>query len=77
MWGHLASRATRPEVKAAIRCPPVGPERADPPPRPLAPGSPLCRGNAPGRALDGLEIALKGGQGGGPAYFNQVRDGGA
>jgi len=42
---------------------------------PLAPGSPLCRGHAPGGALDGLEIALKGGQVGGPAYFNQARDG--
>jgi len=39
---------------------------------PLAPGSPLCRGHAPGRALDGLEIALKGGQGSGPAYSSQV-----
>ncbi len=44
---------------------------------PLAPGSPLCRGHAPGRSLDGLETALKGGQVGGPAYFSQVRDGGA
>jgi uncharacterized protein YgbK (DUF1537 family) len=42
---------------------------------PIAPGSPLCRGHAPGGVLDGLEIALKGGQVGGPAYFNQVRDG--
>ena len=42
---------------------------------PIAPGSPLCRGHAPGGALDGLEIALKGGQVGGAAYFNQVRDG--
>jgi uncharacterized protein YgbK (DUF1537 family) len=43
---------------------------------PLAPGSPLCRAHAPGGALDGLEIALKGGQVGGPAYFSQARDGG-
>ena len=42
---------------------------------PIAPGSPLCRGHAPGGALDGPEIALKGGQVGGAAYFNQVRDG--
>jgi len=47
---------------------------------PIAPGSPLCLGHAPGQALDGptldgLEIALKGGQVGGAAYFNQVRDG--
>ncbi len=44
---------------------------------PLAPGSPLCRSHAPGCALDGLEIALKGGQVGDPAYLSQVRDGGA
>ncbi len=37
----------------------------------------VSRGPAPGRALDGLEIALEGGQVGGPAYFSQVRDGGA
>jgi len=43
---------------------------------PLAPGSPLCRGHGPGGDLDGLEIALKGGQVGGPAYFSQARDGG-
>jgi uncharacterized protein YgbK (DUF1537 family) len=42
---------------------------------PIAPGSPLCRGHAPGGALDGLEIALKGGQVGGAAYFRQVLDG--
>ena len=32
---------------------------------PIAPGSPLCRAHAPG-GFDGLEIALKGGQVGGP-----------
>jgi uncharacterized protein YgbK (DUF1537 family) len=42
---------------------------------PIAPGSPLCRGHAPGGALDGLEIALKGGQVGGATYFRQVLDG--
>ncbi|WGF90118.1 four-carbon acid sugar kinase family protein [Marinivivus vitaminiproducens] len=42
---------------------------------PTAPGSPLCRGHAPGRALDGIEIALKGGQVGGPDYFGAVRQG--
>ena len=47
------------------------------PAMPLAPGSPLCRGHGPHRALDGLEIALKSGRIGGPAYFRQVRDGGA
>jgi len=42
---------------------------------PIAPGSPRCRGHAPGGALDGLEIALKGGQVGGVTYFRQVLDG--
>jgi uncharacterized protein YgbK (DUF1537 family) len=36
---------------------------------PLAPGSPLCRAHARERGLDGLEIALKGGQVGGPDYL--------
>ncbi len=39
---------------------------------PLAPGSPLCRGHS-GRTDGDIEIALKGGQVGGPAYFEQVR----
>jgi uncharacterized protein YgbK (DUF1537 family) len=30
--------------------------------RPMAPGSPLCRAEAPGSPLDGLEILFKGGQ---------------
>ncbi|HET6519293.1 MAG TPA: four-carbon acid sugar kinase family protein [Geminicoccaceae bacterium] len=42
---------------------------------PTAPGSPLCRGAAEDPALDGLEIALKGGQVGGPDYFEVVRRG--
>jgi ribulose-bisphosphate carboxylase large chain len=42
--------------------------------RPARPGSPLCRGYAPESALDGLEIALKGGQVGGATYFRQVLD---
>jgi 3-oxoisoapionate kinase len=45
----------------------------------LAPGAPLCRaffpGGAPGSPLDGLEIALKGGQMGGNDYFIKARDG--
>jgi 3-oxoisoapionate kinase len=44
---------------------------------PIAPGSPLCFAAADDPALDGLEIALKGGQVGGPDYFAQVRNGGA
>lgn len=35
----------------------------------LAPGAPLCRMAAPGRHLDGMEVALKGGQMGGTDYF--------
>jgi 3-oxoisoapionate kinase len=44
---------------------------------PIAPGSPLCFAAAADPAFDGLEIALKGGQVGGPDYFAQVRNGGA
>lgn len=42
---------------------------------PLAPGVPLCRAWTPGSPLDGLEIALKGGQVGPVDFFAQVRDG--
>jgi uncharacterized protein YgbK (DUF1537 family) len=42
---------------------------------PLAPGVPLCRGSAPGSPLDGLEMALKGGQIGPEDFFARVRDG--
>ncbi|GJD53479.1 3-oxo-isoapionate kinase [Methylobacterium crusticola] len=41
----------------------------------LAPGVPLCRMHAAGRALDGVEIALKGGQMGGADFFDRVRAG--
>jgi uncharacterized protein YgbK (DUF1537 family) len=41
---------------------------------PLAPGSPLCRAYSNG-LLDGLEISFKGGQVGGPAFFEQARMG--
>jgi 3-oxoisoapionate kinase len=44
---------------------------------PIAPGSPLCFAATDDPALDGLEIALKGGQVGGPDYFAHVRNGGA
>lgn len=42
----------------------------------IAPGSPLCRAHADNRSRDGLELALKGGQIGGPDYFCAVRHGG-
>jgi uncharacterized protein YgbK (DUF1537 family) len=43
---------------------------------PLAPGSPLCRAHAPQESLDGLQLALKGGQLGKADFFGRVRDGG-
>ncbi|HKJ95337.1 MAG TPA: nucleotide-binding domain containing protein, partial [Gammaproteobacteria bacterium] len=42
---------------------------------PIAPGSPLCTAHADDPDLDGLEIALKGGQVGREAYFEHVRAG--
>lgn len=42
---------------------------------PLAAGVPLCRGYAQSSPLDGLELALKGGQIGPDDFFAQVRDG--
>ncbi|HMP41384.1 MAG TPA: four-carbon acid sugar kinase family protein [Roseiflexaceae bacterium] len=42
---------------------------------PIAPGSPLCRGYAADPAIDGIEIALKGGQVGKVDYFAHVRQG--
>ncbi|MGO8759207.1 MAG: four-carbon acid sugar kinase family protein [Terracidiphilus sp.] len=42
---------------------------------PLAPGVPLCRAHARSSPLDGLELALKGGQIGPVDFFAQVRDG--
>ena len=41
---------------------------------PMAPGSPLCRAWADG-PFDGLELVLKGGQRGGPEFFEEVRRG--
>lgn len=38
----------------------------------VAPGAPLCRATADDPAVDGMEIALKGGQVGGPDYFSAV-----
>jgi uncharacterized protein YgbK (DUF1537 family) len=44
---------------------------------PLAatPGSPLCTAASANPALDGIEIAMKGGQVGGDDYFTALRDG--
>lgn len=42
---------------------------------PLAPGAPLCRVLAAGKAVNGLEINFKGGQVGGEDYFGQVSRG--
>ncbi len=41
----------------------------------LAPGAPLCRLHAASSPLDGLEVALKGGQMGDAHYFIKARDG--
>ena len=42
---------------------------------PLAPGAPLCRAFSAVSHIDGVEIALKGGQMGPPDYFGSVRAG--
>ncbi|MGE3831754.1 MAG: four-carbon acid sugar kinase family protein, partial [Parvibaculaceae bacterium] len=44
-------------------------------PLPATPGSPLCIAHSDVAALDGLEIAMKGGQIGGDDYFTALRDG--
>jgi uncharacterized protein YgbK (DUF1537 family) len=43
---------------------------------PLDPGSPLCRTHGEEGPVDGLEIALKGGQVGRPDFFQAVKQGG-
>jgi len=43
---------------------------------PMAPGSPLCKVHAPGRAADGCEIVFKGGQVGRDDFFLDVLNGG-
>lgn len=43
---------------------------------PIAPGAPLCLGHSDDPAIDGFEIALKGGQMGPPDYFNLLKQGG-
>ncbi|BCM86957.1 four-carbon acid sugar kinase family protein [Methylobacterium indicum] len=42
---------------------------------PLDPGAPLCRAHGAGTSLDGLELALKGGQVGRPDFFTALRQG--
>jgi uncharacterized protein YgbK (DUF1537 family) len=44
-------------------------------PLPATPGSPLCIAHSNGKFLDGVEIALKGGQVGADDYFVKLRDG--
>jgi uncharacterized protein YgbK (DUF1537 family) len=39
----------------------------------MTPGAPLCRCHAPGSALDGLELVLKGGQVGPENFFEMVK----
>ena len=41
----------------------------------MAPGVPLCRAWSDDPQRDGLEVALKGGQLGGPSFYGQVRSG--
>jgi 3-oxoisoapionate kinase len=43
---------------------------------PLAPGAPLCTAHSPDGALRGLQLVLKGGQGGGEDVFTLARAGG-
>jgi 3-oxoisoapionate kinase len=44
-------------------------------PLPDTPGSPLCHASSADAALDGLQVALKGGQVGGDDYFVRIRNG--
>lgn len=44
-------------------------------PLPASPGSPLCLAHSRIAAIDGLEVALKGGQVGTDGYFSAIRDG--
>jgi 3-oxoisoapionate kinase len=45
-------------------------------PLPETPGSPLCLAHGPGKAVNGLQIALKGGQVGADDYFTMILKGG-
>ncbi len=42
---------------------------------PIVPGAPLCKAYAPGKAIDGLEVNIKGGQVGDEQYFLTVLKG--
>jgi 3-oxoisoapionate kinase len=42
---------------------------------PIAPGAPLCQAHSQNKRFDGIEISLKGGQNGSPAYFVQILNG--
>jgi uncharacterized protein YgbK (DUF1537 family) len=42
---------------------------------PIAPGAPLCLAHSKLPAIDGLQIALKGGQNGNARYFEAIREG--
>ncbi|ESY49299.1 four-carbon acid sugar kinase family protein [Mesorhizobium sp. RSR380A] len=44
-------------------------------PLPASPGSPLCVAHSRIKAIDGMEVALKGGQVGTDRYFSAIRDG--
>ena len=44
-------------------------------PLPTTPGSPLCTAHSDSRRLDGIQVALKGGQIGDEDYFVAIRDG--
>jgi len=44
-------------------------------PLPASPGSPLCVAHSRIKAIEGLEVALKGGQVGTDRYFSAIRDG--
>jgi uncharacterized protein YgbK (DUF1537 family) len=45
-------------------------------PLPQSPGSPLCTAHSADPRVDGIEVALKGGQIGLDSYFSMIRDGG-
>jgi uncharacterized protein YgbK (DUF1537 family) len=44
-------------------------------PLPASPGSPLCVAHSRIKVIEGLEVALKGGQVGTDRYFSAIRDG--
>jgi uncharacterized protein YgbK (DUF1537 family) len=44
---------------------------------PLVPGAPLCKAHSTNKAIDGIEVNLKGGQVGGEGYFVILKNGSA